>query len=129
MALLRSEDAARRAPAAQRRMEDAEGSGDTDWIEVATDVQRSIARRSLPPGSDEAAVDARVSLMRGAAQRHPEVAHWVRFNRARRGDLRAGDEAPDVRLYRLDGTPSTLFADRLDRARPKPFVVVSGSVS
>ena len=65
--------------------------------------------------------------MRYAAQRHPEICHWVRFNRARVGDLRAGDAAPDVRLWRLDdGAATSLLADR-DEA--KPLIVVSGSLS
>ncbi len=83
MALLRREDAARRAPETQRRMEEAERRGTSDWIEVATAVQRRVARESLPAGASEGDVDARVAAMRYAAQRHPEWCHWVRFNRAR----------------------------------------------
>ena len=127
MALLRREDAARRAPETQRRMEEAERRGTSDWIEVATAVQRRVARESLPAGASEGDVDARVAAMRYAAQRHPEICHWVGFNRARVGDLRAGDAAPDVRLWRLDdGAATSLLADR-DEA--KPLIVVSGSLS
>ena len=127
MALLRREDAARRAPETQRRMEEAERRGASDWIEVATAVQRRVARESMPAGASEGDVDARVAAMRYAAQRHPECCHWVRFNRARVGDLRAGDAAPDVRLWRLDdGAATSLLADR-DEA--KPLIVVSGSLS
>ena len=127
MALLRREDAARRAPETQRRMEEAERRGTSDWIEVATAVQRRVARESLPAGASEGDVDARVAAMRYAAQRHPEWCHWVRFNRARVSDLRAGDAAPDVRLWRLDdGAATSLLADR-DEA--KPLIVVSGSLS
>lgn len=79
-------------------MEEAERSVESDWLEVATRVQRGIARDSLPPGCGDAAVDARVGAMRAAALRHPEVAHWVRHNRARVGELRVGDAAPDVTL-------------------------------
>ena len=103
MELLRREDAARRAPATQQLMEEAERSGVSDWIEVATAVQRRVARESLAVDASEGEVDARVAMMRYAAQRHPEICHWVRFNRARVGDLREGDAAPDVRLWRLDG--------------------------
>ena len=127
MALLQREDAARREPETQRRMEEAERRGTSDWIEVATAVQRRVARESLPAGASEGDVDARVTAMRYAAQRHPECCHWVRFNRARVGDLREGDAAPDVRLRRLDdGAATSLLADR-DEA--KPLVVVSGSLS
>ena len=127
MALLRRENEARRAPETQRRMEEAERRGTSDWIEVATAVQRRVARESLPAGASEGDVDARVAAMRYAAQRHPEICHWVRFNRARVGDLREGDAAPDVRLWRLDdGAATSLLADR-DEA--KPIVVVSGSLS
>ena len=127
MALLRRENEARRAPETQRRMEEAERSGASDWIEVATAVQRRVARESLPAGASEGNVDARVAAMRYAAQRHPEICHWVRFNRARVGDLREGDAAPDVRLWRLDdGAATSLLADR---DLSKPLVVVSGSLS
>lgn len=126
MALVRREDVARRAPETQRAMEEAERSAESDWIEVATAAQRRVARESLPPGSSEALVDARVAAMRSAALRHPEVAHWVRHNRARPGDLRVGDAAPDVALMRLDGSATSLLADC---DADKPLVVVAGSVS
>ena len=126
MALLRREDAARRAPETQRLMEEAEQRGPNDWIEVATAVQRRVARESLPAGASEGDVDARVTAMRYAAQRHPECCHWVRFNRARVGDLREGDAAPDISLSRLDGAATSLLADR---DLSKPLVVVSGSLS
>ena len=126
MALLRREDAARRAPETQRLMEEAERRGASDWIEVATAVQRRVARESLPAGASEGDVDARVAAMRYAAQRHPESCHWVRFNRARVGDLREGDAAPDVKLWHLDGAATSLLADR---DLSKPLVVVSGSLS
>ena len=126
MALLRREDGARRAPETQRRMEESERRGTSDWIEVATAVQRRVARESLPAGASEGDVDARVTAMRYAAQRHPEICHWVRFNRARVGDLREGGAAPDVKLWHLDGAATSLLADR---DLSKPLVVVSGSLS
>ena len=126
MALLRQEDVARRAPETQRLMEEAERRGTSDWIEVATAVQRRVARESLPAGASEGDVDARVTAMRYAAQRHPEICHWVRFNRARVGDLRAGDVAPDVKLWHLGGAATSLLADR---DLSKPLIVVSGSLS
>ena len=126
MALLQREDAARREPETQRRMEEAERRGTSDWIEVATAVQRRVARESLPAGASEGEVDARVAAMRYAAQRHPEICHWVRFNRARVGDLRAGDVAPDVKLWHLGGAATSLLADR---DLSKPLIVVSGSLS
>ena len=101
-ALLRQEDAARRAPETQRLMEEAERRGTSDWIEVATAVQRRVARESLPAGASEGDVDARV------------------------GDLREGDVAPDVSLSRLDGATTSLLAGR---DLSKPLVVVSGSLS
>ena len=126
MALLQREDAARREPETQRRMEEAERRGTSDWIEVATAVQRRVARESLLAGASEGDVDARVTAMRYAAQRHPECCHWVRFNRARVGDLREGDAAPDVPLWHLDGAATSLLAGR---DLSKPLIVVSGSLS
>jgi hypothetical protein len=53
--------------------------------------------------------------------------YW-KYNRAQRGELRAGDPAPDVQLVRLGGAPCSLHA-LVRAAHPRPLVVLSGSYS
>jgi len=130
VALLGVEDALRRSPATQLAMEDAERSGAGDWIDVATEVQRRVARESLSAAAqgDEARVDRRVSLLRAAALRHPEVAHYVRYNRARRGDVRAGDAAPAVAVWSLAANAAVTLLQR-EPGDARPLVIVAGSIS
>jgi len=130
VALLGVKDALRRSLATQLAMEDAERSGAGDWIDVATEVQRRVARESLGAAAqgDEARVDRRVSLLRAAALRHPEVAHYVRYNRARRGDVRAGDAAPAVAVWSLAANAAVPLLQP-DPGDARPLVIIAGSIS
>lgn len=63
--------------------------------------------------------------MRLYALENPAKALQVRYNRARVGELKEGDQAPDVTLYRIeDGKPETV---REAGASGRPLVVVAGS--
>ena len=48
----------------------------------------------------------------------------MRYDRRREGDLKVGDRAPDVALYRLDGSSR---ARLLEFTGGKPLVLVFGS--
>jgi len=71
--------------------------------------------------------------LREAGLRFPEIAFWVKYNRARQGALRAGDIAPDVPLCRAqDGRETTLLALQTMSVLgevSKPCVVIAGSLS
>lgn len=149
--MLREEDALRRSEAVQQRMQRAEESAESEWMDVAAAVQRGVVERHLrlrlqgvpAPGGeptrkqhalptsvgclsevegeqgaglghiegqaegqeqlvqlDEESIERGLIQLRSAAHRHPEIVHYVRFNRARRGTLRVGSRAPDVSMRR-----------------------------
>jgi len=63
-----------------------------------------------------------IELIRSASTLFPEtakLAHYVRHNRCFQGDLRPGDEAPDVNLLTLTGQPTTLWTE-VDKHRCAP---------
>jgi len=107
-------------------MEKAETSVDSEWMSVVESLQWRIVNEH---NTNEGCV-APVSVkdLRLAALRHPEIAFWVKYNRARKGLLRVGDAATDVPLIRTkDGCATTLLAGGRDSS--KPLVVAAGSMS
>mmetsp|Transcript_22121 Transcript_22121/g.68094 ORF Transcript_22121/g.68094 Transcript_22121/m.68094 type:complete len:121 (+) Transcript_22121:514-876(+) len=120
--MLRREDQLRRSDRVQAEMERAEESGSSDWIEVAVRVQEQVAEEFGLSKSEG------VQLMRSKAPEHPELCHYVRYNRARRGDLRPGDAAPNVPVFHVrTGTTRGLFDDVAPAARRT--LVLAGSYS
>jgi len=124
--LLQREAELRVSPQTQKAMEEAEESVNSEWMAVIDDLQRRIVEEhnASAPGNIVSLRDLRV-----AALRHPEIAFWVKYNRARQGDLKVGDRALDVPLVlATDGTPTTLLTSAA--ATPtKPIVCVAGSIS
>ncbi len=103
----------------------AEASGDSDWMEVTVGLQRRVLRE-FGCVDDEAGLAA----LRAAAQRHPDAAPQVRFNRARPGALSAGDAAPDVPLYDAHTREhTTLHAALLAEGPAELVCIAAGSYS
>lgn len=129
--MLRREDECRRDPETQSLMEQAEESVDTEWMDVAAEVQRRVVKEFHELFSPAITVEE----LRMAAQRHPEIAHWVRYNRARHGKLKVGHVAPDVRIrHAYSGEVTTLLTSHYHSTNreskgEKPIVVVAGSWS
>jgi hypothetical protein len=67
----------------------------SDWIRVTEEVvqPRVLREFGLEP------TPVMLHSLRTQALLHPDIAFWVRYNRARRGSLQAGDEVPDVTLF------------------------------
>ena len=121
--LLQRERERRMSPEAQAQMERAESSVETEWMDVATEIQEQIVaeHNAQHPELKVTLLDLRL-----AAGRHPEIAFWEKYNRARRGDLQIGDKAPDVPLYRAgDGQKTSLLMG----LNNKKCVVIAGSWS
>mmetsp|Transcript_37358 Transcript_37358/g.119852 ORF Transcript_37358/g.119852 Transcript_37358/m.119852 type:complete len:137 (-) Transcript_37358:1934-2344(-) len=119
--MLRREDELRRSPEVQAEMERAEASGGakSDWIDVAVRVQERVAEEfGFCPKSQG------VDLLRKHAPDHPELCHYVRYNRARRGELRAGDAAPNVKVFHVAGSAVRGLFD--DAPAQKPTAPASG---
>ena len=148
-AMLRRENDLRRAPHTQLAMQHAEASADSEWMDVVEDVQRQVVQEfktSFPPSLLSPALT--LNDLRQVAIRYPDIAHWVKHNRARRGKLKVGDTAPDVPLrYASTCEATTLLAtmssnkscnasddDGANEAekgskKSKPVVIAAGSLS
>ena len=90
------------------------------WMEVTESLQERVVAEFFPPAKDAPPPGAAASgssgdegaslqerrhdalfQMRSAALRHPDLALYVRHNRSRRGDIAAGDQAPNVPLQHV----------------------------
>lgn len=118
--MLRREVELRKSPLTLQKMMEAERKG--DWLEVAEKVQEQVILQFTTSKFRPSLLDLRL-----AALRHPEIAFWVKYNRARRGDLQVGDTAPNVSVLKaVDGTPANL----LDNIGDEDItVIVAGSLS
>ena len=101
---------------------------DHGWMEETDAMQRRLLRaRCIPPEHEAAALRA----MRAAPYTFPAlraIPLYHRFQRARPGELAAGDAVPDVPLLTLAGEASSLHA-LLGSSAPMPVLLCAGSVS
>lgn len=118
----------RTCPETQAKMHAAEGRGETDWMQVAQDVQEQVVKEF---GYGHM-VDEAVHVLRTARNWYPdepffkEVPLYVKYNRARNGPLHEGSLAPDVPLKNLDGKETSLMSHG---GVSEPLVVIGGSYS
>ena len=110
----------RLSPAVQLRFSAAETSGGGDWLDVAAEVQAEVLR--------EFGIAPTPKALRGLRLAAPRIglSLYVRHNRARRGDLEVGDDAPDVALVDLEGRRVRLGEYQ---KKGRPLVVLAGSYS
>ena len=133
--MLHCENDLRRAPETQLAMEGAEASGDTEWMDVVEDLQTEVVRKFQNMHFPAITLEE----LRWAAMRYPDIAHWVKFNRARYGNLKVGDVAPNVPLLcAMSYEETTLLVNNshscnIENAKKaqkkKPVVVIAGSLS
>lgn len=124
--MLRREDELRRAPDTQASMGRAEESVKSEWMDVVAEVQRRVVQEFQESSFSSAIIT--VGDLREAALRNPDLAHWVKYNRARRGGLKVGDTAPDVPVRRAATCEeTTLLSSSSDSG--KPVVIAAGSLS
>ena len=98
----------------------AESSGESEWMDVATLIQRTVVREF---GFDD---NAETLLKYRVAASKSDTPLQVRYNRAREGDLRLGDPVVDVKLRSLSNAEVGLASF----TKPgRPLVVLSGSHS
>lgn len=137
--LLRDEADARTSPETQRRMYLAEQHVNTEWMDVAHDIQMHLLR--APQYADILAayhgnLPAALAGLRAAAVRNPELAIQVKWNKARRAalELHGLVAAPHMRILDLQGTPHVPGA--ISVVRQPTFlsacawhIVITGSLS
>ena len=110
----------------QQRYEEAErdSNSETSWLMVTDQLQRQVIQEfQLEEEMDEALL-----CLRCATQIYPdlkEIPLYVRYNRARQGDLQVGDTAPNVPVVKLNGKES----DLMEQFTSSPTVLISGSYS
>lgn len=141
--MLQRENDLRRAPETQMKMEEAEESAITEWMDVVEDVQKQVVKEFRTKFSPSSGVIT-INDLRNAAMRYPDIAHWVKYNRVRRGRLKVGDVAPDVPVrYANSCQATTLFMDKEEKGsgsdsstsseksekNSKPIVIAAGSLS
>lgn len=108
----------------QKRYGEVEAAGgDESWMEVTEDLQKQVVI-SFGFG---ATVDQAVAELRRAAPRYPEIAFWVKFNRARRGLIRFNDPVPDISVAPLVPGPHMQLRDLVLPDRPLAVVSLSYS--
>jgi hypothetical protein len=105
-AMLKREDSMRLHPTVQSELGDI-GENEQKMSEFTTALQAHVAT--------EFNVDpvVGIELIRSATTLFPEMAnkysHYVRHNRCFQGDLKVGNDAPDVSLLTIDGVPTSLW--------------------
>lgn len=109
-------------------MEQAESSVESEWMDVVANLQAQIVEEYRQEAARIGQSSAWLSVheLRLAALRHPEIAFWVKHNRAREGDLVVGKKAPDVPLVDPQSQKETTLLHQMSQ---KPTVVVAGSLS
>ena len=120
-AILAREEELRKNEDAQIRFEEAESSGDRDWIVVAEEIQAETLQEFGIEPSPFALHQLRLAASRFG------TSFYIKFNRARLGNLSPGSPSPDVPLVSFTTkAPATL----LSYAKPgRPLVVLAGSFS
>jgi hypothetical protein len=127
--MLRRENELRLSEETQEKYAAAEASTDTDWLAVTEALQKQVV---MEFGYDDSMEDA-LYCLRCASQLYPndpamkEIPLYVKYNRARDGQLKEGDEAPNTVAVDLNGTSCKLLDCVADTN--KPLVVVAGSYS
>lgn len=103
-----------------------------DWLEVTDKLQRRVVREFLSCGEDDTwRKETLLRALRSATNWYPSLRSiplYVRFNRARVGDLRPGAVFPNPSVLGLDGQRSALHALLNARTAQKTLLIV-GSIS
>lgn len=106
-AMLRREEELRLSEEVQAKYAAVEVDGsERDWMDVTEQLQRSVVREFGASHRTEAA--ALHAMRRGAANGGGFTPLYVRFQRAREGDLRCGEQLRDCPLLGLDMEPTSL---------------------
>jgi hypothetical protein len=106
---------------------------DTEWMDIATEVQKSVVKdylinENIDSNPNNEIINKCVHQLRLSALQHPEIFHYVKYNIARNGNLRVGDNAPNITMCNLDGKSIQLL-DGKNLNPSLPMVLVAGSYS
>jgi len=122
--MLRREEELRLSAAIQERYATVEiDSSDLDWMHVTEELQRQVVREF---GATEDTEVQALMVLRHGATRGPYQPLYVRFQRARQGELRVGDRVPNCRLVDIEMKETSLH-DEINNQ--KPVCLLAGSYS
>ena len=122
--MLRRENEIRLSKEAQKDFQIAEQSADRDWLHVAANIQTRVFKEfEMEPTREN------LLKYRRTALENPDLVHYVKFNRARKGLLEIGDIAPNVQVVKTGPVGGRChLIDEYQEAN-KPLVVLAGSWS
>lgn len=125
-AMLRREEELRLSTEVQEHYAAVEvDSSEQDWMDVTVELQRRVVREFGASEHEEGA--ALAALREGALQCETGFTPlYVKYQRARRGDLAVGDAAVNCELLQLDGRGTTLLSEV---SEGQPTCVLAGSYS
>ena len=127
----------RRNPEWQQKMLHAERSANSEWMMVASEIQKVVVTDYLaslvpPVVATTSVVEGALKQLWRAARQHPEIAHYVKWNRVRDCPVKPREVCPNVAMFRPmvgeGGGEACLLLDR-GGASPLPLVLIAGSLS
>lgn len=127
--MLRRENELRLSDETQKKYMEAEKKSEADWINVTLELQRQVVRefgiRNIDRGVH--AIQSAYSRYGATDSDFFEIPLYVRYNRARQGDLKEGEPAVNIsKLFHVDDITKT--SNLFDFAKPAvPLVVLAGS--
>jgi len=131
-AMLKRENEIRLSEHTQALYANAETQANTDWMDITEELQRTVVKE-FGFDKDENAINNAVHTLRCAQvlfAYDPEItqlALYIKYNRARSGDLEPGSIAPNLTLM---NPHTSQFVQLLDFAKEfRPLVLISGSVT
>lgn len=121
------ENELRLSPHWQLKFQFAETCCDTDWLECVAELQLQVAREFGIPDVVAGAHELRIARYIHPDERFfREVPLYVKYNRARSGPLKVGDEVESVPVVRPGGEVVPLWEMGGDE---EPLVLIGGSHS
>jgi hypothetical protein len=129
--MLRRENELRLSEETQQKYREAERKSETDWMEVTIELQRQVVREFGIKDIDRGVHAIQSAYSRYGAEDEDffNIPLYVRYNRARQGDLKEGGPAHNTpKLFHMDDPTKT--SNLFDFAKPgAPLVVLAGSYS
>ena len=104
----------------QLRFHEAEKSIDTDWMNVASEIQKEALRLAEIEVTGE-----NLSILRNTALKNPDLALYVKNNKCRQTHLKVNDECPNFELYNLKNSKMEKNIFNSDKYE----IIIAGSVS
>ena len=114
----------------QERFRISHSSTTHDWMDEAHLLQIEVIKKFMGSSISQEELEFGLFTLRTATQTYPEfkdIPLYVKYNRAFRGKLRVGDQAPDLTLYDLDLQKLSFSTSYLAPSYEKPLFITFSS--